>query len=117
MGQPGYVYVMRLDESTETLRCPHKIGLSKLPTIRQDQLGILMPYSVSLILVMKVDNMREAEQRLHRRYARSRLNGEWFRLTKIELAQLVLEAGGTGEGCVCWDYNPECPFAKVCGHI
>lgn len=114
MGQPGYIYVLRLWTNTDPLMCPYKIGRSKYPTVRQDQIGVKMPFDTTLILVMRVDDMDVAERNLHRQYGRWRLNGEWFQLTEETMSTLIQTAGGTGEQCVCWDYNPPCPFFHIC---
>lgn len=52
-----------------------KIGVSTLPYYRAKQLG----YGVSLLGYIPGD--QELEQRLHRRFRRSRLHGEWFKIS------------------------------------
>lgn len=117
MGKPGYVYVMRLDSSTNTLECPHKIGKSKTPDIRQRQIGVQLPHPLSLIHVIKADDMDALERQLHERFDACRLNGEWFRFSDRELDELMTIAGGGPGmcgGCVCWDYNPRCIWFDSC---
>lgn len=114
MGRPGYVYVMRLDEHTAPELCAHKIGRSVKPVTRHNQIATLLPYSVSVIHIRQVPDMVAFEAELHARYDGGRLEGEWFRLSLDELAELARIFGATGEGCVCWDWNPACPFYYRC---
>jgi hypothetical protein len=114
MSQPGYVYVMRLEMSTEAEQCAYKIGKSVKPVARLTQLSTKLPYPVSLLLVIRTGDMQALEQMLHARYSATRMEGEWFRLTLRDLRYLVRLAGGTGEGCVCWDYHSTCEFFDIC---
>lgn len=89
MGRPGYIYVMRLHTSDNIYECPYKIGQSVNPTIRRSQLGIVMPYELSVVKWIPTDDMDEAESLMHEIYWDNRLQGEWFKFGEWELTQLV----------------------------
>lgn len=80
--RPGYIYVMRLHASPNAYECPMKIGQSVHPTARRGQLGIVMPYELSIILSFPADDMDKAEQYCHGALSKYHLQGEWFKLDK-----------------------------------
>lgn len=114
MERPGYIYLVRADLGNEYVKCPYKIGFSKTPTIRNKQLGTHMPFSTSLIHVFRVPDMRTAERELHQKYAKQRLNGEWFHLTQEQIEEIARLAHREDGVCSCWEYHPPCPFFHVC---
>lgn len=69
----------------------YKIGKSRNATIRLSQLGILLPFKVEVFAIWKTDSFHDLEQTLHDRYAKHRLNGEWFFLQKDQVRDLVAE--------------------------
>lgn len=87
--RPGYIYVMRLHQSRNVYECPCKIGQSVNPTARRRQLGIVMPYKLSILLSFPTDDMDEAERTLHATPVHFRLDGEWFMLDSFALSILV----------------------------
>jgi Meiotically up-regulated gene 113 len=80
MGRPGYVYVMQLHASDRWQDCPFKIGQSVDPVIRRSQLGIVMPYELSVLKWIRTDDMNYAERLLHETFENCRLQNEWYRL-------------------------------------
>ncbi len=80
--KPGFVYVMRCNEF-------YKIGISKNPTKRLEQISPLMPYKIELIHTIATENMKELESFLHEQLAHCRVNGEWFDLSVNELCALL----------------------------
>lgn len=114
MGQPGYVYILRMGEPFENAEVVYKIGRSSHPHVREYQIGIKLPFPTTVILVMRTDDMGQTESELHRRYSSVRLAGEWFRLTDEHITELVHEIREQQEGCVCRDYNPSCPYMRIC---
>lgn len=73
--QPGYVYLLQSESGL------YKIGLTKDPRKRAKTFGVLLPFSVEFICLIKTEDMPVLEAELHQRYASKRLNGEWFRLS------------------------------------
>lgn len=109
MGRPGYVYVMRLWTHTDPEMCPYKIGKTTSPKIRASQLGIKMPFEMSIILLLPTNDMDQLERDLHDAYWTQRLNGEWFHLPRELMSELVARAGGSHEQCVCHYQCSICP--------
>jgi Meiotically up-regulated gene 113 len=89
MGRPGYIYVMRLHASDRWQDCPFKIGQSVNPEIRRSQLGIVMPYELSVVKWIPTNDMDWAEDILHDTYAQERLQGEWYRLDEDAITALL----------------------------
>ncbi len=83
--QPGYIYLMRLDENLNPDMCAYKIGKSKSAQIRHKQLGILMPYPLTVVCTIAVEDMVWAESYLHSIFIQFRLNGEWFHLSSKDV--------------------------------
>ena len=75
----GYVYLI----GTTTFGW-YKIGKSITPEIRIKDLGILLPFKITIIGVWKAVNHHLMEKTLHEIYASSRINGEWFEFTAKE---------------------------------
>lgn len=72
-GTSGWVYILEGEES-------YKIGRSKDPWKRQNQIGIKLPFEVELIYTTYSLHHKELEKSLHERFNDKRLNGEWFDL-------------------------------------
>lgn len=62
----------------------YKIGKSKTPEIRVNNLGILLPFKLSVIGIWKAKNHHQLEKSLHEIYSKHQINGEWFEFTKPE---------------------------------
>lgn len=84
--RPGCVYLIRGDSPQGVL---HKIGRS-IDTPRR--LRTLRRYSdqrnLALLFALHVSDCVMAERYLHRRFARLRHAGEWFRLSPVDIEQV-----------------------------
>jgi hypothetical protein len=89
MGRPGYIYVMRLHVSDNIFECPYKIGQSVNPTIRRSQIGIVMPYEISVVKMIRTNDMDWCEALFHESFERDRMQGEWYRLDEDGLVYLL----------------------------
>jgi hypothetical protein len=76
----GFVYLARRH------RGEYKIGRTKLVDRRIAELGATSPVELTLIHEIKTDDPAGVEAYWHRRFAASRMRGEWFRLTSKEVA-------------------------------
>lgn len=73
----GYVYLI----GTPTFGW-YKIGKSISPEVRVKDLGILLPFKLSVIGIFKAEDHTLLERTLHEIYSNNRINGEWFEFTK-----------------------------------
>lgn len=73
-GRSGYVYLLRSEIGL------YKIGRSKSPLDRVEQLKCGIPIELELLHSVSCEDYFRAEAELHRRYAPKRVKGEWFRL-------------------------------------
>lgn len=80
MPRPGYVYLMRLEQDSDPLKCAHKIGKSVDVPQRNRQIGIALPYELTVVHMVPVQDMDWCETLLHSVYTRGWLRGEWFKL-------------------------------------
>jgi hypothetical protein len=80
--RPGYVYLVKADRY-------FKIGRSKQPNVRFEQVGLQLPFPFEILHVIPVDDMYIAEKQLHAKYAHQHLNGEWFELSESEVAEIM----------------------------
>lgn len=78
-----YVYVIR-----EQLHGKYKIGKAKNPYRRLSTFGVQLPYEVRPIFIIPCEDMSSLELTLHRKFANSRLNGEWFDLDDSDLDEI-----------------------------
>lgn len=86
----GFVYLMG-----NTNLGYYKIGLSSNVDRRLTQISPKTPFQVEILHSIPVEDMRYAEGFLHRRFASVHTNGEWFRLTKDDVAFIKHLAGLT----------------------
>lgn len=79
-----YLYLIRCN-STDF----YKIGLSKTPEERLQELQTGCPYPLTLIYKKAFRKAIKVERLLHKKYRNKRKTGEWFELlaTEIELIQ------------------------------
>jgi len=74
----AHVYIIQQDGGD---RCV-KIGASETPEQRIKTLQTGSPYKLAVLALINADNMEHArwmESAMHRRLAKYRINGEWFR--------------------------------------
>jgi hypothetical protein len=79
---PGCVYLMRADNGA------YKIGLSRRPRERVQQLRRNRFGTIEVLHVIETDNMRALERELHKRYADKQIHGEWFMLDESDVAEI-----------------------------
>jgi len=75
-GRSGYVYLIKSLTSEEF----YKIGKTKNPGDRTRTFNVKLPFDVEYLALIKAYDMHELEKVLHRRFARKRASGEWFKL-------------------------------------
>lgn len=83
--EPGYVYLI---ESVGDPNQNYKIGISKTPKERFDNLKNQSPYPQRVVKCIQCSNMSNTENVFHSIYASKRRHGEWFKLSKSELKQI-----------------------------
>ena len=81
------VYIIKMqDESlAETV---YKIGISNAPGKRLQTLNTSSPFELTMVHRFVAEPAEDAEKQLHAMYQNTRLSGEWFRLTREQLADL-----------------------------
>ena len=89
--KPNQVYVIQMMDDGELVTC--KIGVSKTPKKRLTALQTSNPHKLEIVHVFPSDSAEDAEARLHERYDHAHINGEWFRLTKEQMAELTQIVG------------------------
>lgn len=77
----GYVYLLQNTVHVDVF----KIGKTNYPARRVYEFGVLNPYPLSVIFVKRASNASAAETHLHRRFRKSRLEGEWFKLNETDI--------------------------------
>ncbi len=75
----GFVYLMKSGKH-------HKIGRSNSTGRRSYEVGLLMPESLVLVHEIATDDPVGIEQYWHQRFADRRTRGEWFNLTRDDIA-------------------------------
>jgi hypothetical protein len=70
---------------------PIKIGYSEneSPFFRFNQFKTYAPFGAELIGFIKTKNAKELETTLHQKYARDRIKGEWFEITKEDAEKCI----------------------------
>lgn len=66
----------------------YKIGKTKTPNVRIRNIGILLPFKVSIIGIWKAENHSALESLLHKKYGYCAINGEWFLFQQGEASKL-----------------------------
>ena len=72
-----------------------KIGRSKHPSKRLQDIRVSNPFNVRLLAVVNSENDKELESELHLKYSHLRQNGEWFSFNKNIFDLLVSSYGFT----------------------
>jgi hypothetical protein len=88
---PGYIYFLKSGDQ-------YKIGFSRAPIRRLEQLITGLPYGVTAITALR-GTMGE-EQLLHRKFASLRVSGEWFE-AKWKLRLFISHCAAAGK--IRWD--------------
>lgn len=83
MKTKGTIYVL------ESSLGHYKIGCSSKLAHRITMFGVKLPFTVSLLVAIEVDDMYHYEAWLHNIFAKNRVNGEWFILDYISLKLIV----------------------------
>jgi len=79
----GYIYAI------EANRGQVKIGMAAEPRQRLSGLQTGSPVELTLLAAGAAEKPKAAEKELHRRYADDRIRGEWFRLKREDVLELV----------------------------
>jgi hypothetical protein len=78
---PGYVYLLKHGSRRE-----YKIGRTNNPLRRDGEIRTELPNTVESVHKIKTDDPSGIEAYWHQRFAAKRLNGEWFELSKADVA-------------------------------
>ena len=70
---PGFVYLMQCGKH-------YKIGMSKDPQSRLEQLSTQPPFDIELICTIPTNDMVALEAEIHKLFKHKRKRGEWFTL-------------------------------------
>jgi len=70
-----------------------KIGVSKHPEKRLEQLQTACPFDIELVTTFSAENAGQLEAEIHNRLSDYRKTGEWFVLDDRELSELVASVG------------------------
>jgi len=76
----GYVYLIRHGSRQE-----FKIGWTNNLLRREGAIGVELPEKIAPIHTIRTDDPTGVEAYWHRRFEKSRLNGEWFRLKSADI--------------------------------
>jgi hypothetical protein len=70
----GYIYFLKCQEYV-------KIGISKNPIERVEQVSLLLPFEITLLHVVRSKDIYTTEKEFHNYFSNKRVNGEWFKLS------------------------------------
>lgn len=66
----------------------YKIGISHTPEKRLQSLNTSSPFKLKMVHKFVATSAEEAEAKLHEKYDKYRMNGEWFHLSSKDIAEL-----------------------------
>jgi Meiotically up-regulated gene 113 len=91
----------------------YKIGKSADARIRVLDLGVLLPFRIEVVEVVRCDAYSFLERRLHQEFAEHRVNGEWFHFDGETLNAVctMMELLGTPVVGIAGFHNMERDFA------
>lgn len=81
---PGYVYAIQMEGHPV-----YKLGRCNSVPRRMSEIGIQLPFPYQLIFARKVKEPNKIETVLHRSLSWCRTNGEWFRLSNVQIEYLA----------------------------
>jgi Meiotically up-regulated gene 113 len=111
MDRPGYIYLLRLEQDPDPLKCAYKIGRTNDLRNRQKLIGVLMPYPVTLVWAIETSEASATERMFHDLLRDVRMHGEWFQLERWQLALFVVT--GLSVRLSDHDLDPEDPGVKA----
>lgn len=76
---PGYVYLIQSSTGY------YKIGRTSNPNDRMKTFNVKLPFEVEYTCVIETPDMFKLERELHQRFAKNRVNGEWFALSSEDV--------------------------------
>lgn len=79
-----YIYLIQSEENSY-----YKIGISKFPQKRIEQLQTGNASKLKLISIYKSNLAKKIEQSFHNHFSHLKLNGEWFDLSMTEVLSFV----------------------------
>ena len=82
----GYVYL--IGSSTFSW---YKIGKAKRPSVRVENLGILLPFKITVFAIWESEDYSGLEASLHKQYVDYAINGEWFHFEPIKISEILLK--------------------------
>jgi hypothetical protein len=71
----GFVYLIQSPTGA------YKIGRTVDPADRLKTFAVKLPFEVEYLVLLGTDDMYKLETRLHRKFKKQRINGEWFKLS------------------------------------
>jgi hypothetical protein len=77
----GFVYLIKMGDY-------YKIGRTKDWSNRKQAYGLHLPLPYEEIVIFPTNDMHAHERQLHQAFQDKRMNGEWFRLTEDDVAQI-----------------------------
>ena len=80
----GYVYLAHAKHSDR-----YKIGYSKKPIQREEQLKGQSPEPITFIHTIKTDDIEKLESDLHLLFQEKRVHGEWFDLSESDVKYVL----------------------------
>ena len=80
----GYVYVIQDMSHSQQ----YKIGRTNHPASRLNRFGVELPIKTEVIAILRTDDDKELERRLHQKFASSRTEGEWFALDSAQIDEI-----------------------------
>lgn len=81
--ESSYVYLIR-----ENISNTIKIGYTNNPERRVAEFRVQLPFEINHIHTIQCVNGRETEKLLHKLYQHKRVNGEWFRLSELDVGDI-----------------------------
>lgn len=90
----GFVYLITAEEFDGI----YKVGMTADPDARLSGMQTACPFKLFLFRCLPVENPLNVEVSIHKRFAGSRLCGEWFRLSATDLL-LIEEMVGQAKQC------------------